>query len=305
MTPTQLRALAAVARRRSVHLAAEDLVVSQPAVSAAVNALEKELGVELLAREGRGVVLTPAGSTLATYAERLLGLWDDAKRATREAANPGQSTLRLAAVTSAGEQVVPQDLASFNRLHPKTAVVLEVGNRSRVWELLANYGVDLAVGGRPPAGSSLRTIATAPNELIAVCAGSGRKLGPKAVSPEEMNHRTWLVREEASGTRSTTEELFSHLGIDPTRLTISSNAAIREAALAGIGLALLARVAVEREVENGTLEEWRTGPLPLQRTWHLVAREGERLAPAPLRFCEHLGRPGSIWSLSPEVDSRA
>lgn len=305
MTPTQLRALAAVARRRSVHLAAEDLVVSQPAISAAVNALEKELGVELLAREGRGVVVTPAGSTLASYAERLLGLWDDAKRATQEAADPGRSTLRLAAVTSAGEQVVPPDLASFNRLHPMTAVVLEVGNRSRVWELLANYGVDLAVGGRPPVGTSLRTVATAPNELIVVCAGSGRKRGPRRVGPEAMDHRTWLVREEGSGTRSTTEELFSALGIDPRRLTISSNAAIREAAMAGIGLALLARVAVERELEEGSLEEWRAGPLPLQRVWHLVVRENERLAPAPLRFCEHLARPGSLWSFSPEEDSRA
>lgn len=301
MTPAQLRSFVSVARGGSVRAASAELVVSQPAVSAAVASLQRDLGIALLAREGRGVAVTPAGEVLADYAERILGLWEEARRAARAAADPEHGTLRLAAVTTAGEQVVPGLLASFSREHPGIEIVLEVGNRRRVWELLRNHRADVAVGGRPPAGTDLDTVAVAANELVVVAAAAGGRRRPRHVDVDTMAACTWLVREPDSGTRSTTEELLAELGLDPTRLTIGSNVAIREAVSAGLGVALLSRAAVSKELSEGSLEEWLAGPLPLRRSWNLVVRRDRQLSPAASLFREHLSRPGSGWTACEEA----
>jgi DNA-binding transcriptional LysR family regulator len=302
MTPAQLRSFLAVARSGSVRAAAAELVVTQPAVSAAVAALGRELGTPLFRRDGRGVALTPAGEVLAGYAARILGLWDEAGRASRAAADPSRGTLRLAAVTTAGEQVVPALLVSFRRRHPAVEIVLEVGNRRRVWELLAAHEADLAVGGRPPAGSELISVARSPHELVVVAAPSGpARRRPRAVGLEDMASRAWLVREAGSGTRSTTEELLAELGIEPTRLTLGSNGAIREAVAAGLGVALISRAAVARDLADGWLEEWVAGPLPLRRWWHLVVRRSGGLSPTAALFFRHAGRRGSGWTIDGEV----
>lgn len=155
MTLTQLRAYVAVATAGSVRAAAEELFVSQPAVSAAVGALQKELGVTLVTREGRGLQLTPAGRVFARYARQLLGPLDEALAATAGQVDPERGRVRVAAATTAGEHVLPRYLASFRARYPEAEVSLEAGNRVRVWDVLDNREVDLAIGGRahgPAAG---------------------------------------------------------------------------------------------------------------------------------------------------------
>ncbi len=320
MTPSQLRTFLAVADTASVREAAAALVVSQPAVSAALASLQRELGVKLVAREGRGLRLTPAGEVLAGYARRILGLWEEAQVATVASADPERGRLRLVTVTTAGEHVVPAVLASFRAAHPHVEIVLEVGNRRRVWDLLLGGGADLAVGGRPPPGGELVSRAVSPNELVLVAAplddavpragalaGSPVALdgrGSGSAAPDEprpvvrsvtlaaLAEATWLVREPGSGTRDTAEELLSSLGLDPPRLTLGSNGAICESAAVGLGVALVSRAAAERQLRSGMLHEWRTGPLPLHREWHLVSRAGPMPATAAL-FVDHvLGADG-------------
>ncbi len=284
MTPQQLRALGAVADTGSVRGAAAELVVSQPAVSAALGALQRDLGVALVEREGRGLRMSEPGTVLAGYARRLLALWEEARVATVSSVDPAGGDLRLAAVTTAGEHVLPAALASFASRFPQVRILLEVGNRRRVWELLVAGGVDLAVGGRPPADLGLASLGTAPHELVLVAAPGG----PREASLDEALRRSWLVREEGSGTRATTDELLAGLDADPVRLTLGSNGAIREAAVAGLGVALIHRAAVERELAGGGLVEWRVGPLPLRRRWHLVGREGPGLPATADLFRRHL-----------------
>lgn len=302
MTHGQLRTFVAVADHGSVHGAAAALVVSQPAVSAAVTALQRELGVALVERHGRGVRLTAAGAVLAGYARRLLGLWDEAQVATVASADPARGRLRVAAVTTAGEHLVPGLLASFRRTHPDVSVVLEVGNRRRVWDLLTSGGVDLAIGGRPPAGAALVSLAVTDNELVLVAAPDGADEGPaRQVDVEDLAARTWLVREAGSGTRDAAEELLAELNLDPPRLTLGSNGAICESAAVGLGVALVARVAVDDRLRRGALHEWRAGPLPLHRQWHLVARSGTLPATAAL-WRDHVLAAGGGWRPHPRGD---
>ena len=131
VTLTQLSAFLTVVRRGSVTAAAEELFVTQPSVSAAVAALEREVGAKLLERDGRGLRPTDAGTAFAPYAAHVLGLLEQGERAAREAAEGGRTMLRISAVTSAGDHVVPQLIRAFRDAHPELDLVLHIGNRAR------------------------------------------------------------------------------------------------------------------------------------------------------------------------------
>lgn len=296
MTLGQLRTFLAVAAAGSVRGAAERLFVSQPAVSAALATLQREVGVPLVVRDGRGLRLTPAGHVFARYARQALGLLDAAVAAAEGTASPERGQVRLAAVTTAGERIVPRVLASFRVRYPEASVVLEVGNRQRVWDLLAHQEVDLAIGGRPPAGSPFTTLATRPNDLVLVAAVSpATRAGVRRVSLEDLARATWLLREPGSGTRGTTEELFRELELAPPVLTVGSNGAILESVQMGLGVTLISHDAVAALLDSGALEEWRYGRLPLRREWHLVGRAGEDLVPTARLMVEHLGAGDGGW----------
>src|ERR1700686_942345 len=158
MTLRQLATFLELSRSGSVRVAAERLFVTQPAVSAVIASLQRELGVELVAREGRGLRLTPSGMVLAEYARRIQGRLDEAAVAT------------AAAVPTAGEHILPAAIAGFRSSHPATEVSVEVANREHVWERLAAHEVDLVVGGRPPDQRGLQTRALRPYELVIVAA---------------------------------------------------------------------------------------------------------------------------------------
>ncbi|MDQ3897136.1 MAG: LysR family transcriptional regulator [Actinomycetota bacterium] len=287
MTFNQLRTFVEVATAGSVIDAARTLLVSPPAVSAAVGSIERELGVALVERAGRGLVITPAGVVFAQYARQVLAVLETAKAATAEALDPERGQLRLAAVTTAGEHVVPRVLASFRTRHPEAGVTLEVGNRDRVWDALERHQADVAVGGRPPGGGRFVTLATRPNVLVLVAAGKG-KPSVRDVDVETLARSVVLVREEGSGTRGTAEELLAELGVDPRTLTLGSNGAIRESVQVGLGITLISRDAVARELDEGTLEEWRCASLPRRRAWHVVARADEPLPATAGLFLTHL-----------------
>lgn len=276
MTLTQLRTFLAVADAGSVHEAAHHLYVTQSAVSASLTALQRSLGIRLIRRDGRGLRLTEAGEVYADYVKRVLGLLDEAGTAAAAAADPERGLLRMAAVTTAGEQILPHLLASFRKRHPQIGIQLEVGNRERVRALLDRREVDLLLSGRPSDRREVVILGVRPHELIIV-ATADALTGPDAHDLIEWADRqTWLLREKGSATRETTERFLGALDLtsSPRTLTVGSNAAIREAVIAGLGVTLISRDAVQRELADGTLVEVPLGGTPLPRDWHLVANPG-------------------------------
>ena len=291
MTSNSLRAFLELARSGSVRGAAARLHVTQPAVTAAVRSLERELRTPLVARRGRGIVLTPAGEVLAGYAARVLGLLDETRAAVEEAADPERGRVRLAAVTTVGEHVLPSLIRDFRTRHPGVEVSLEVGNRVRVWERLRDREADLAVAGRPPAGFGFDGVAFWPNDLV-VAAPAATSLGREPVRPSALADATWLLREEGSGTRATAEEFFAGAGIAPATLTIGSNGAIVESVAAGLGITLVSLDAVRRAAEAGAVRIVGVRGLPIHRAWHVVTRSGDEPRGAPGMFREFLLHAG-------------
>jgi len=305
MTLNQLRSFLAVAESGSVRAAAEELVVTQAAVSASLAALQKSLGVALVTPDGRGLRLTAAGTSYARYVRRILGLLDEAGRAAAAAADPERGELRIAAVTTAAEQIVPGILGGFRRRHPHTGVRLEAGNRDRVRSLLDRHQVDLVLAGRPEPDWDVVVHGVRPHELVVVAApelaaaapaGSAQQAGAGAEADgllPWLARQTWLLREPGSGTRASTDALLADLDISPLTLIVASNVAIRESAQVGLGVTLLSRDAVAAELAAGQLAELPVPGTPLHRDWYLVAHPG-RLPPAAARLVTHALRAGGF-----------
>jgi DNA-binding transcriptional LysR family regulator len=296
LTLNQLRTFLAVAEHESVHGAAQELVVTQAAVSASLAALQKALGLALVTPDGRGLRLTDAGREYASYVRRIIGLLDEAGLAAAARADPERGELRIAAVTTAAEQVVPAILGGFRREHPLTGVRLEAGNRDQVRSLLDRHQVDLVVGGRPEPGWEVTVHAVRPHELVVVAApdlAARAAQGNGAGLLAWLARQTWLLREPGSGTRASMAALLAELDISPLALMVGSNGAIRESARVGLGVTLVSRDAVAAELAAGTLAEIGVPGTPLHRDWYLVARP-ESLPPPAARLVHHVLHTGAF-----------
>lgn len=283
ITLTQIRAFLAVRSTGSVHAAAGQLLVSQPSVSAAIAALASELDTPLFERHGRGVRLTRSGEAFAPYAAEVLGVLEQGRNAAQEAAHPERSKIRLVAVNTAGEYLVPPLIQAYRQQHPEVSILLEVGNRATVFERLESRRADIGIGGRPP-GRRLIGYPFVGNDLLVV----GRQ------PPADLVHTPWLLREEGSGTRLATERLLADLGMSeggdstPELLTLGSNGAVKQGLAIGLGVALISRFAVARELREGVLTEISVPGTPLSRPWHVLFAQASLSRPAPRAFGDFL-----------------
>lgn len=273
----QLRTFLTVVDSGSVGAAADQLAISQPAVSAALAALGESVGAPVVERDGRRTRVTAAGWALALHARRIFSTLDLARDDAVQAALREARRLRIATVTTVAEQVIARLLRGFREQSPDVDVELYVANRDHVWDRLRHWEADLVIGGRPPRDPVFRTLAARANELLLVAS-------PEC--DEDYAHATWLLREPGSGTRAATQALFTSVGIDPPVLTIGSNSAIRECVRAGLGISLLSRDTVERELASGTLKVLDAPGTPLARNWHLVGLADRELPASAAEFSD-------------------
>jgi DNA-binding transcriptional LysR family regulator len=270
ITLTQLRSFLAVVRNGSVTAAADDLIVTQPSVSAAVTALSREVGTNLLEREGRGVRPTAAGEAFAPFAADVIGLLDKGRRAAHEAAAMTDRGLRIAAVTTAAESFVPSLMREFSNMQPDVRLTLSVGNRGQVLDMLSTHKADVAFGGRPPTDSRIDGHPFRSNELVLITAPDDPLADAGFVRPAELGGCTWLLREPGSGTRTANEEYLSATGLTVPTLTVGSNGAIKQAARAGLGVSFVSRDAVAAELGAGLLRVILVEGWLEPRDWHVM-----------------------------------
>ncbi|MEA2362302.1 MAG: LysR family transcriptional regulator, low CO2-responsive transcriptional regulator [Thermoleophilaceae bacterium] len=250
--------------------AAQELFVTQPSVSAAVAALERELGVDLTERAGRNVRPTPAGREYARYATHVVGLLEEGSDVAARVAAGAQQHLRLGAVLTAGEHLMPSLIQNFREHRPELQISLSVANRQEVFRALSAHEVDIVVGGRAPPEADFQAVPFADNDFALVTVAGDPLAKRPWVAIEELAERSWLVRERGSGTRRLCEEYLTAQQLQPSLLTLGSNGAIKNAARIGLGVALQSRVAVQLELDLGLLEAIRPrGGLP-ERSWFVV-----------------------------------
>ncbi|WP_119154342.1 LysR family transcriptional regulator [Caldimonas tepidiphila] len=289
----QLHAFHAVARLGSVSRAADELHLTQPAVSLQISALEESAGTPLLQRTGRGVRLTAAGELLAGYAGRILELWREAGDEMATQRGEFSGTLRVGAVTTA-EYLLPPMIVTFANEHPKVKVKLQVGNRDQIVHMLAAQEVDLAIMGRPP--RELQTVATAfaKHPMAFIAAPQHPLMSQRALELSGLSGANLLVRERGSGTRTTVERLFKEADL-PLRIgsEMSSNEAIKQMCAAGFGIAFLSLHTCQLEIQAGRLALLPLARNPIERDWyvmHLASRQLPQVAAAFAGFLEARGQ---------------
>ncbi len=280
----QLATFHAVARLGSVSLAADEMHLTQPAVSIQISGLEASAGTALVQRYGRGIRLTEAGELLAGYAGRILGLWQEAGEEMATLQGVFSGTLRVGAVTTA-EYLLPPLLVTFANANPKVKVKLQVGNRDAIVRMLAAQEVDLAIMGRPPAELKTEAIAFASHPMAFVAAPRHPLMADARAGIEKLAEARILVRERGSGTRTTVERLFKDAGL-PMRIgsELSSNEAIKQMCAAGFGVAFLSLHTCMLEMNAGLLSLLPMTNNPIERSWYVMRLAARQLSQVAAAF---------------------
>jgi DNA-binding transcriptional LysR family regulator len=280
----QLRVFASVAKHLSFARAAEELHLTQPAVSMQVKELEAAVSLPLFERAGRAVRLTTPGEYFLVYARRVLSTLKEAE--TVMTGLRGLQTGRMTiGMVSTAEYFLPRLVARFRAEHPALHMRLAVGNREQLVRQLRENEVDLAVMGRPPRDLDTRGEPFAAHPLSIVASPEHKLAGRRAIAPKALENEEFIVREPGSGTRAAMEHFFRDERISPPfAMEMTSNETIKQAVIANMGLAFVSLHTVGLELEAGQLVALRVAGLPLVRRWHVVNIQGKPLTPAAEAF---------------------
>jgi len=284
LTLRQLRVFEAVARHLNYTRAAEELHLTQPAVSMQVKQLEGSLGVALFEQLGKRIHLTEAGTEVLGYARSITQQLDELEGVLKSMKGLGGGRLRISVATTAN-YFIPTLLGTFSRRYPDVAVSLDVTNRETLLRQLAENTVDLVVMGQPPAEADVEAQAFLDNPLVVVAPPGHPLAGKQKIPLKRLQEETFLVREPGSGTRIAMERFFNERGMKlRTGMEVGSNEAIKQSVQAGLGLGLLSRATVEQELALQRLEVLDIEDFPIMRHWYVVHRKGKRLSAAAEAF---------------------
>ena len=295
----QVATFRTVARLGSVTLAAQELHLSQSAVSIQVASLETAAGTALVERTGRGVRATEAGLLLLSYADRLVALWNETSDEMATMLGDFGGTLRIGAVTTA-EHWLPRLLVRFIDESPKVNVRLFVCNRDEIVRHLATQEIDLAVMGRPPTELQVDSTVIGDNPLAFVAAPHHAIARVQPLTMARLAQEWLLVRERGSGTRSSLERVFRAAG-HRLRMSseLSSNEAIKQMCVAGFAPAYLSLLTCPLELNAGLLKVLPLPNNPTISSWHVVRLSGQPIPKVASAFESFLIKSAAAEILAP------
>ena len=284
LTLRQLQCFSAVARNLSYTRAAEELHLTQPAVSMQIRQLEQQAGLALTEQLGKQVYLTEAGEEVHRYAKSILQQIDEMDDVLDKLKGFAGGRLRIAAISSAN-YFAPKLLGTFHQRFPDVSVSMDVTNQAAVVKHVIDNEVDMAIMGEPPEHAHLEAVAFMDNPLIIVAAPDHKLASRKRIALKELEKEVFLTREPGSGTRGAMERFFRQQKLKlTTGMEMGSLSGIKQGVQAGLGLGLLPKGAVEVELMLGRLVELKIKGLPIPRHWYVVMRMGKRLSVAAEEF---------------------
>jgi DNA-binding transcriptional LysR family regulator len=288
LTLRQLKVFESVARHLNYTRAAEELHLTQPAVSMQVKQLEESLGVSLFEQLGKRIHLTEPGQEVLTYARQITQQVDELEAVLNRIKGLSGGRLRISVATTAN-YFIPTLLGTFSRRYPDVTVSLDVTNREILLRQLAENTVDLVIMGQPPAEADVEAEDFMDNPLVVVAPTDHPLTRMRHIPLERLQDEVFLVREPGSGTRIAMERFFAERGMRlKTGMEVGSNEAIKQSVQAGLGLGLLSRATIGQELELRRLVELDVAELPIMRHWYVVNRRGKRLSGAAEAFREFL-----------------
>lgn len=243
-----------VVENHNLSRTAEELKLSQPAVSKQIQALEEMYGVLLLERSGRKLKTTTAGEALYDCALEVLKAVEKTDQVMEEISESRRGRLMLGASTIPGQYILPQYLKGFKDKYPNVNILMKIADTENIFNLVAERELDLGVVGAWIPNRKVDSFTWREDELVVLVPASHRLAGQSEVDLKELTTEKWIFRERGSGTRMATEEMLTSLGVRKEELDIQvelgSTEAVVSAVEAGMGLALVSRYAAPQLARN-------------------------------------------------------
>jgi DNA-binding transcriptional LysR family regulator len=294
-TLRQLKVFEAVARNLSFSRAAEELHLTQPAVSTQVRKLQEHAGLPLFEQLGKKIYLTPAGAQMLASSREIIQKFEEADEALSAFKGVARGRLNVS-VISAGDYFFPALLVAFAQRHPGVTLNFGVCNREELLARLAENLTDLAVMVRPPPAAEADTVAVpfAPHPYVIVAPSSHPLAGRRRIPVARILKEPFIVREKGSDTWNSMREAFGETlaGLNIS-MEIKSTETIKQAVIAGMGISFLSAHTISRERHAGKLVILDVQGFPLMLNWYVVHRRTKRLPPVAQAFRQFLQDEGA------------
>ena len=282
ITFKQLRAIRAVAEQGTLSAAAEAVGLTPPAIHTQLRILEENLQCRLVDRGGAlGARLTAEGQAVLDAQFTIQNALEGCMQKVR-ALRAGQSGVVVLGVVSTGKYFAPGLVAMLQQHYPDIDVVLRVGNRDMIVRALQQQSIDLAIMGRPPRAPKVLVEQIGSHPHVMIAAPDHRLAGKTNISPEELLVETFIAREDGSGTRILMIRYLDRIGDGATYrfIEMGTNETIKQAVIAGLGIAMISQHTVTEELKSGRLVTIEPEGLPIERKWYLLQREDLTVTPA-------------------------
>ena len=289
----QIETLQAIVDAGSLVQAASALNMTPAALTARVKALEEGVGLRLFDRTPAGMRLTKAGEA-ALGASRIVEQSMRNFADTLAAIRTGQGGRLSVGAVSTAKYFAPKLIAAFVASRPKVDLRFLIGNRDATVEWLRSSEVEIALCGRPPRDMAVETASLGPHPYVLVAPPDHRLARQKCLFRGDLAGETFLIREPGSGTRSLFEAFFGETSGGPVKLgmELGSNESIKQAVMAGLGIALLSAHTIGAEIESGRLVRLDVDGLPIVRQWYVICRTDRSLSPTARAFRDFAEREG-------------
>lgn len=283
----QLQIFLKITQLKSITKASEALFLSQPAVSIQLKKFQDQFSIPLTEVVGRQLYVTDFGKEIAEAAENILNEVQAINYKTLSFKGQVAGRLKIS-VVSTGKYVMPYFLSDFTNKHRGVDLIMDVTNKQSVVKSLENNEVDFSLVSVIPEQLNLEKVELMANKLYLV--GSTKKKFDRNVSTKKIFETyPMLYREDGSATRNAMEEYIASHNIDtPKRMTLTSNEALKQAVIAGLGYSIMPIIGIKNELKNGDLEILPFKDLPMVTTWHLVWQKSKNLSPTAIAYLEFL-----------------
>ena len=301
ITIRQLKIFDAVARNLSFTRAADELHLTQPAVSMQIKQLEAAVGIPLFDILGKKVHVTEAGEVLLKHAQKIMAQLSATEKEidTLRGINGGRLKVAIASTVN---YFAARLLSQFCQDHPNISVSLDVVNREVLLQRLEDNDPDIVLMGRPPADLDVAAEAFMENPLIVIAAPHHPLAGEKGIPLHALDNEIVIMREPGSGTRIAIERFFADNAIQPSSsIEMTSNEAIKQSVEAGLGLAIVSAHTVELELSVGKIVQLDVESFPILRHWYIAHRRGRQLSATAQAFKEFVLAEGERVQTESEV----
>jgi len=273
MADRRLQVFHTVARLLSFTKAAESLHMTQPAVTFQVRQLEEYFDTRLFDRTHNRISLTDAGSLVYGYSDRIFELYNEMEHAVQDMTGGVGGSLTIGASTTIADYMLPSLLGDFNEKYPEVNINLKVSNTEGIVSMVENNTIDLGVVEAPVGNKNLVVEQCRPDQLVAIMPPTHPEAEKESVGHTELMKYPFICREEGSGTREVIEDYLkknSDIGETlNTSMELGSPEAVKGAVEAGMGISIVSRATVQKEIKLGTLVAIKLSP-PLQRPFSFV-----------------------------------